>query len=116
MANLDFGAPIDQTNNFVYTGGELAMDSMGMIYAIQGNSRNGFAVYMPQDQGQGTWLKLPNLPMPANYGAQIEYDTKTNAIYFCPVMARHFFGNIVSLVEHGQNYRRPHYLFMPVPV
>lgn len=91
MANLDFGAPIDQTNNFVYTGGELAMDSMGMIYAIQGNSRNGFAVYMPQDQGQGTWLKLPNLPMPANYGAQIEYDTKTNAIYFLPGYGKTFF-------------------------
>lgn len=93
MANIDFGAPIEQPNNNVYTGGELAMDSNGMIYAIQGNSRNGFAVYTPpvQEGEVGSWLKLPNLPMLANYGAQIEYDEETNAIYFLPGYGKTFF-------------------------
>jgi hypothetical protein len=88
MANVDFGAPDFQPNNFVYDGGDLAITGDGTIFAIQGNSRNGFASY---DSSSNSWTRLANLPMLANYGAQIEYDASSNALYFLPGIAKTYF-------------------------
>lgn len=87
-ANTDFGAPTEQINNNVGNGGDLVFDGQNKIYAIQGGTRNGFAVY---NTDSGKWNSLPNLPMIANYGAQIEYDLDNNAIYYLPGFAKTFF-------------------------
>lgn len=78
LANVDFGSPDNQVNNLVYNGGDLAIKGSDKIYAIQGNARSGFAEY---DTTTNTWTPLPNLPILANGGARIEYDSSTNAIY-----------------------------------
>lgn len=87
-ANTDFGAPTEQTNNNIGNGGDLTFDGHNKIYAIQGGARNGFAMY---NTNSGKWQTLPNLPMIANYGAQIEYDLDTQTIYYLPGFAKTFF-------------------------
>lgn len=80
LANVDFGAPSNQVNNFVGDGGDMAIDTANhTIYAIQGNTRSGFASY---DTDSNTWTTLPNLPSLASGGSNISYDAATNAIYF----------------------------------
>ncbi len=87
-ANTDFGAPTEQINNNVGNGADLTFDGDNKIYAIQGGTRNGFAVY---NTNSGKWQTLPNLPMIANYGAQIEYDSDVNAIYYLSGFGKTFF-------------------------
>ncbi len=87
LTNVDFGSPTDQVNNLIYIGGDLAYDGGDKIYAIQGNTRSGFAQY---SIASGTWSTLPNVPSLAYYGGQIEYDSTTNAVYFTPGWDRPF--------------------------
>jgi hypothetical protein len=79
LANVDFGAPDLQTNNLVYDGGDLAFDGGNTVYAIQGNTRTGFAAY---NVTSNSWSQLPNLPTLAYSGSKIEYDATSNAIYY----------------------------------
>lgn len=88
LANIDFGAPTYQPNNLVSYGGDLAFDDSNTIYAIQGNTRSGFASY---DLNSQSWTRLKNLPALAYYGAQIEYDSTSNAIYYLPGWDKPFF-------------------------
>lgn len=88
LANTDFGAPTIQTNNMVYAGGDLAYDDSSTIYAIQGNTRSGFASYNIQSN---SWSQLPNLPALAYNGANIIYDAATNAIYYLSGWDKPFF-------------------------
>lgn len=78
VANVDFGSPTNQVDNNVYVGGDLAFDGDDTIYAIQGNTRTGFASY---NISTDTWTPLPNVPILAYDGAQISYDSATQAIY-----------------------------------
>ncbi|PIY69511.1 hypothetical protein COY90_00275 [Candidatus Roizmanbacteria bacterium CG_4_10_14_0_8_um_filter_39_9] len=79
LANIDFGAPTVQVNNLVYKGGALAYEGGDTIYAIQGNTRSGFASY---NISTNSWTQLPNLPTIAYSGSNIEYDSTTNAVYY----------------------------------
>jgi len=79
LSSADFGATTYQINNYVYVGGDLAFNGNDTIYAIQGNTRTGFAAY---DIMSDSWTRLPNLPAQPYYGAQIEYDSDTNSIYY----------------------------------
>jgi hypothetical protein len=79
--NTDFGAPERQLNNFVGLGGDLAYDGNGMIYAIQGNLRTGFASY---NIASATWTPLTNLPAMTYNGGRIEYDSTTGSIFYIP--------------------------------
>jgi N-acetylneuraminic acid mutarotase len=88
LANTDFGAPNNQVDNLAYNGSDLAYDGLDTIYAIQGNARSGFAAYSIQSN---SWTFLPNLPVLANYGANIEYDPTSNAIYLFSGWDRPFF-------------------------
>jgi hypothetical protein len=81
LANIDFGAPITQVNNSVNNGGDLIYDGADTIYAIQGGSRTGFVAYSISGN---SWTALANLPVIADYGAQIEYDGDNQVIYFEP--------------------------------
>jgi len=81
LTNIDFGGPADQVNNLVYIGGDLAFDGGDKVYAIQGNTRSGFAQY---SIASASWSTLTNVPSLAYTGAQIEYDATTNAIYYTP--------------------------------
>lgn len=87
LTNINFDGPDAQINNLVYIGGDLAYDGGDKIYAIQGNTRSGFAQY---NISSNTWSVLSNLPSLAYTGAQIEYDSTTNAIYFVPGWDRPF--------------------------
>lgn len=88
LDNIDFGSPIEQINNTVYNGGDLAFDNEGGIYAIQGNTRTGFAFY---NVNSGKWQQLENLPTISNYGSQIEFDPITKAIYYTSGYGKTFF-------------------------
>lgn len=80
LANIDFGAPDRQINNFVNDGGDMAIDrTNGIIYVTQGGSRSGFASY---NISSNTWTQLPNSPTLSQYGTKIEYDTTSQAIYY----------------------------------
>lgn len=87
-ANTDFGAPNEQVNNNIGNGADLVFDGENKIYAIQGGTKNGFAVY---NTSSGKWQRLQNLPMIANYGAQIEFDIDNKTIYYLPGFAKTFF-------------------------
>ena len=88
LANVDFGSPTTQTNNLVGYGGDLAYDGSGTIYAIQGNTRSGFASF---DISSNTWSILPNTPALTYYGGRIEYDATSNAVYYLPGWDKPFF-------------------------
>jgi hypothetical protein len=81
LANTDFGSPDRQVNNLVGLGGDLANDGSGMVYAIQGGLRTGFAVY---NVAGAMWTQLTNLPAMAYNGARIEYEATTESIYYIP--------------------------------
>ena len=87
LTNINFDGPDTQINNLVYIGGDLAFDGNDKIYAIQGNTRSGFAQY---SINSNSWTVLGNLPALAYTGAQIEYDSTTNSIYFVPGWDRPF--------------------------
>lgn len=79
LSNVDFGSPTNQIDNNVYVGGDLTWDGDDTIYAIQGNTRTGFSSY---SIASDTWSTLPNVPILQYDGAQISYDSATQAIYF----------------------------------
>ncbi len=79
MANVDFGAPDYAVDNLIQSGGDLIYDGNGTIYAIQGNTRAGFASYSISGN---SWTRLTNLPALAYDGANISYDSTSNAIYY----------------------------------
>ncbi|MDY0097144.1 MAG: fibronectin type III domain-containing protein [Candidatus Dojkabacteria bacterium] len=80
LRKVDFGAPVDNVNNNVYTDGSLAIDRVNqLIYATQGNYLSGFSVY---DINTDTWTILPSTPMLPNQGSSITYYAKTNSIYY----------------------------------
>jgi hypothetical protein len=81
LTNTDFGAPTNRQNNSVYIGGDLAYDGDNTLYAIQGNTYNGFSSY---SISSNSWTSLPDLPILPYDGAQIIYDSDTTAIYFIP--------------------------------
>ncbi len=87
LANVNFDGPDAQINNLVYIGGDLAYDGGDKIYAIQGNTRSGFAQYSISGN---SWSVLTNVPSLAYTGAQIEYDSTTNSIYYVPGWDRPF--------------------------
>lgn len=88
LANTDFGAPTLQVNNLVYEGGDMAYDESDTIYLTQGNARSGFAAYSIQG---GSWTQLPNLPALPYGGANITYDSTTNAVYYFSGWSKPFF-------------------------
>lgn len=80
LANLDFGATINAVNNSAYAGSDLAIDrSSGLVYATQGNLRDGFSVYNINTNG---WTVLPDLPQLPYLGSAIEFVPSANALYF----------------------------------
>lgn len=79
LTSADFGAPQSQVNNFVSYGGDLTYDPDGFVYAIQGNTRSGFAVYSIATE---SWTPLTNLPALAYDGSNITYDEETDSIYY----------------------------------
>lgn len=88
LANTDFGAPTQQVNNNIYVGGDLAFDGNDTMYAIQGNTYTGFASY---SISANSWTILPNLPVMPYDGAQIVYDSTSNAVYMIPGWSSPFF-------------------------
>ncbi len=88
LTSVDFGAPSDQVNNLVNPGGDLAYDGDDTIYAIQGNTRTGFASY---SISSGEWTVLPKTPAMMYLGAEIEYDSTSNAVYLISGWAKPFF-------------------------
>lgn len=88
LANVDFGAPNNQVNNLVYAGADLAYDGDDTIYAIQGNTRSGFAAYSISSD---SWTVLPNTPALIYNGGNIEYDATSNAVYLFAGWDRPFF-------------------------
>lgn len=86
LANTDFGQPTDHQVNTVTNGGDIAFGDSDTIYAIQGGGYAGFAKYSISGN---SWSLLPNLPAAAAAeGAQIEYDSTSNAIYFTPANSK----------------------------
>lgn len=81
LTATDFGALSNQINNMVRHGGDLTFDGSDTIYAIQGNTRTGFAKYNTLD---GEWTVLENLPFMAHSGAQIVYNAQEEAIFYLP--------------------------------
>lgn len=88
LANTDFGSPTTQTNNLVGYGGDLAYDGSGTIYAIQGNTRSGFASY---NISTNSWTPLPNTPALTYYGGRIEYDETSDSVYYLPGWDKPYF-------------------------
>ncbi|HRN96416.1 MAG TPA: hypothetical protein PLD54_03145, partial [Candidatus Levybacteria bacterium] len=78
LANTDFGATQNQPNNNVYIGGDLTYDGNDLIYAIQGNTYTGLAVY---SISANSWTVMENLPVMPYDGSQIAYDSDSNALY-----------------------------------
>lgn len=75
LSTLDFGATSDAINNLSYVGADLAIDQSGeVIYATQGNLRDGFSQY---DISTNEWTVLEDLPVLPYYGSSIEYDPTT---------------------------------------
>jgi len=85
LTSVDFGAPLEQPNNYVHYGGDLAYDGADTIYAVQGNTRTGFAAYSITDD---TWTQLPKTPAAVYQGGQIEYDVGEGAVYLIPGWGR----------------------------
>lgn len=80
LSRVDFGAPITAATNNVYSGGFLTIDIQNeLIYAIQGNSFPGFAVY---DINRDVWEELPITPSLPNLGAAIALHSSSNTIYY----------------------------------
>jgi hypothetical protein len=88
LTSADFGAVSNQVNNLVSRGGDLTFDGDNTIYAIQGNTRSGFAAYSIEDN---EWTALPNTPALVYYGGRIEYDATANAVFFIPGWGKTFF-------------------------
>ncbi|MEN9328302.1 MAG: hypothetical protein RI947_1110 [Candidatus Parcubacteria bacterium] len=94
LTNTNFGSPTNQPTNVVSAGGDLAYDGSDTIYAIQGSVtgsgyyNTGFAAYSISG---ASWTQLTNLPAtPTADGAQIEYDSTSNAVYYIPANAKTF--------------------------
>jgi len=66
----------------------LAYDGLDTIYAIQGNLRSGISAY---SISSGEWTVMPSLPALAYGGAQLEYDSTSNALYFMSAYQRYGF-------------------------
>ncbi len=88
LTNTNFGAPTLQPTNVISAGGDMAYDGNDTIYVIQGSVtgsgyyNTGFATYTIST---GTWAQLTNLPAtPTADGAQIEFDSTSNAVYYIP--------------------------------
>ncbi|MBU1034146.1 hypothetical protein KKI22_04385 [Patescibacteria group bacterium] len=82
LSNLDFGATTNAVNNSAYVGADLAIDrENSLVYATQGNIRDGFAVY---NMNSNSWAVLPDLPQLAYLGSSIEYVSSAEAVYFVP--------------------------------
>lgn len=88
LALTNFGAPSNTDVNNVYLGGDLAYNGDTSIYAIQGNTKSGFAQY---DTSSDEWSTLPSLPALPYNGAQIEYDSVSNSVYYVSGWSRPFF-------------------------
>jgi len=83
LDSINFGGVNDQQDSNVYMGADLAYGN-GNVYAIQGsngspNYRTGFAAY---DTNTNSWSQMLNLPVAPYQGAQIEYDSATDSIYY----------------------------------
>lgn len=82
LTSTDFGATADAINNNVFYGADLAIDTENeLIYAIQGNIRDGFSVF---DINTNTWTVLADLPQLPYLGASLEYASSTGDVYFIP--------------------------------
>jgi hypothetical protein len=100
LTNTDFGLPEKTTTNNVGLGADLAYDGVETIYAIQSNGLVGFAKY---NITTNTWTSQNSLPAIPNDGAQIEYDSTTNALYFIPGWSTPFFLSMILQVKHGRS-------------
>lgn len=82
MALVDFGATTDAVNNSAYVSANLALDSTNeIIYATQGNYRDGFSVY---DIATDTWSVLADVPALPYNGSTLEYSDVDDSVYFMP--------------------------------
>ena len=82
LNRVDFGATQQAVNNNVYVAGGLTIDrSNELLYATQGNYRDGFAQY---DINTNEWTVLPDVPALPYHGSNIEYDDSQNAVYYTP--------------------------------
>ncbi len=82
LATVNFGATSDAVNNSAYVSADLAIDQAnGLVYATQGNLRDGFSVY---DTNTNEWTVLPDVPALPYHGSSIEYDSSNNAVYYMP--------------------------------
>ncbi|MFZ2152908.1 MAG: fibronectin type III domain-containing protein [Microgenomates group bacterium] len=88
LANVDFNAPINQPNNVINDGGDLAYDGADTLYVLQGGARDGFASYSISGN---SWMVLPDLPAYASSGSQLTYDGATNSLYYLNGLGRNFF-------------------------
>lgn len=82
LATLDFGASSNAINNSAYTSADIAVDrSNEVIYATQGNYRDGFSQY---DINTNAWTVLADLPQIPYLGSSIEYDSSTESVFYMP--------------------------------
>lgn len=79
LPTTDFGAPSNQTDNRVYLGADSTYDGSEIIYATQGYMKTGFSSYNIETE---QWIVLPNVPVLPYDGAQIEYDSESEAVYY----------------------------------
>ncbi|MFZ1721749.1 MAG: hypothetical protein WAU07_04540 [Microgenomates group bacterium] len=82
LSSVEFGAPSDAINNNVFYGGDIAIDVVNeLIYAIQGNIRDGFSVY---DINTNSWTVLEDVPQLPYLGASLEYSANTGEVFYIP--------------------------------
>lgn len=78
----DFGATANAVTNTVYNGGDLAIDQTNeIVYATQGNIRDGFAAF---NINTNQWTVLADLPQLPQNGSTIDYAPSDNQVYFIP--------------------------------
>ncbi|MBP7740572.1 hypothetical protein KA089_00120 [Candidatus Woesebacteria bacterium] len=82
LASVDFGANSDAINNSAYISADLAIDTANeIIYATQGNYRDGFSQY---NINTNAWTVLTDLPALPYLGSSIEYDPTTQTVLYMP--------------------------------
>lgn len=80
LDGVEFGAPSSNINNLIYQSADLAIDRDNqLIYATQGNFRQGFAVY---DINTSQWTVLPDTPALTHDGSALEFDATNNRVYY----------------------------------
>lgn len=82
LPTTNFGATSNAISNTVYIGADMTIDQTNeIIYATQGNIRDGFSSF---NINTNQWTVLADLPQLPQNGSTIDYAPATNQVYFIP--------------------------------